>query len=248
MSTAIDQPVRDIVDTKAPHPIVGWLEQRVRPIVEAIHRTDFWHLATSPDSDPGELRSFMGQVYWEIATFQPQVQEAAVVSIAQMPRSMDLRRFRAMLVHQAEEFDHGEMARRDYVALGNDIKDTFGRLSPEGFAVSAVWWMIARQRDPFAYLGALFLFEGLTPNLTSAVIGNLRAKGFEDRSLEYMIYHSTEDFKHRKLIRELISSTVRQYPEAADSIKYGFECLSLVYPVPLLAAAYRRSRAGKSSD
>jgi Iron-containing redox enzyme len=225
------------------HPIVGWLQDRVQPILDEIHRSAFWHLATSPDSDPVEVKSFMEQVYLEIANFQPQVHEAAIVTIAQMPRSMELRRFRAMLVHQAEEFDHGEMARRDYVGLGNDIKSTFVRLSPEAFAVSGVWWMIARQRNPFAYLGALFLFEGLTPQLTSAVIDNLRAKGFDDRSLEYMKYHSTEDFKHANLIRHLISGTARQFPESVESIQYGFECLSLVYPVPLLAAAYRRSRA-----
>jgi hypothetical protein len=248
MSVTTNATTPDDTGTRKLHPIVGWLEDSVKPIMEAIRQSDFWHLATSPDSDPTELKSFMAQVYLEIATFQPQVHEAAVVTIAQMPRSMDLRRFRAMMVHQSEEFDHGEMARRDYVGLGHDIKDTYVRLSPEAFAVSAVWWMIARQRDPFAYLGALFLFEGLTPNLTSAVIGNLRAKGFDDNCLEYMKYHSTEDFKHANLIRQLISGTAEQYPESVESMKYGFECLSLVYPVPFLRGAYNRSLAGRKRN
>ena len=85
-----------------------------------------------------------------------------------------------MLIHQSEEFDHGEMARRDFIGLEHKTEDAYVRLSPEAFAVSAVWWMIARQYDPFAYLGALFLFEGLTPYLTAAIKPNLRASASKD--------------------------------------------------------------------
>lgn len=232
---------------QATHPVVAWLEDNVAPIMQQIQSSEMWTLATSPNSDPGQLKAFIAEVYREIAMFQPQVHEAAIVTIAQMPRSMDFRQFRAMLVHQSEELDHGEMARRDYVGLGQSINDTYGRMSPEAFAISAVWWMIARQRDPFAYLGALFLFEGLTPQLASAVIGNLRAKGFDDRSLEYMTFHSTEDFKHAALIRQLISKTAEQFPEAPEAMMHGFHCLSLVYPMPLFTAAYKRSRDARQN-
>ena len=69
-----------------------------------------------------------------------------------MPRSMPVRMLKAMLRHQAEEFNHGEMAFRDYVALGDG--ETHARqehrISAASYAVSAIWRMIGRERSPFA--------------------------------------------------------------------------------------------------
>jgi pyrroloquinoline quinone (PQQ) biosynthesis protein C len=114
-------------------------------------------------------------------------------------------------------------------------------MSPEAFAVAAVWWMIARRRDPFAYLGALYLFEGLTPTVTGMVKEKLRAKGFTEKSLEYVEFHSTEDVKHANLVHYLISEVASTYPEATESIKYGFECFRAVCPIPLWRAAFDRA-------
>jgi hypothetical protein len=226
---------------EAKHEILSWLENRVQRLLTRVQQEEFWTLITSPDSPAHLTRLLMKEVYLEIVGYQPHVIEAAIAAIGQMPRSMDVRLVRSMLFHQADEFDHGEMALRDFVGLGGDENSARNSgMSPQSFAVSAVWWMIARQRDPFAYIGALYLFEGLTPIVTALVKSQLRAKGLKENALEYIEFHSTEDVKHAKLVNHMIVETITKYPESLASMKYGYECFEAVYPIPVWRSAYER--------
>jgi len=225
------------------HSVVDWLEENTAQLLRDIRQQDFWKFIMSSDADPRAIVVLMRQVYLEIVGYQPDVIEAAIASIAQFPRSMKPRLVKAMLAHQGDEFDHGEMALRDFVGLGgSETAARSKRMSPEAFAVAAVWWMIAHKRNPFAYLGALYLFEGLTPTVTGLVREKLLAKGFTEKSLEYVEFHSTEDIKHANLVHFLISEVANTCPETAESIVYGFECFRAVYPIPLWRAAFERAR------
>jgi pyrroloquinoline quinone (PQQ) biosynthesis protein C len=134
------------------------------------------------------------------------------------------------------------MALRDFVGLGgNEVHARNRRMSPESFAVAGMWWMIARLRDPFAYLGALYLFEGLTPTVTGLVKSRLREKGMRDSSLEYVEFHSTEDIKHANLVNHFIAEVVRKFPESVESVKHGYECFEAVYPLPVWRRAFQRA-------
>lgn len=227
-----------------PHPIVSWLEQRVEALFERIRREEFWKALTSPEADPAFIRAIMKEQYLQIVGYQPDVIEAAVAAIGQMPRSMDPRLVRSMLIHQSDEWDHGEMALRDFVGLGEDETAARSRrMSPEAFAVAGVWWLIAGKRQPFAYLGALYLFEGLTPRVTAMVKSALRQKGLSERSLEYIELHSTEDIKHANLVHHLISTVARQFPQSVELMKYGYDCFEQVYPLPVWRSAYERAKA-----
>ena len=224
------------------HPVVDWLDASTANLLREIQQQEFWAVITSPTADPQLVARIMRQIYLEIAAYQPHVIEAAIAAIGQFPRSVKPRLIKAMLAHQGDEFDHGEMAIRDFVGLGgNEFDARNQRLSPESFAIAGVWWMIARQRDPFAYLGALYLFEGLTPTVTALVKANLQAQGLSKNSLEYIEFHSTEDVKHANLVRYLLSEIAQTFPDSVESIKYGFECFRVVYPVPLWRAAYQRA-------
>lgn len=226
------------------HPLVGWLEHEVADLFAEIQSQTFWSAITSPDADPGFVKAVMREVYAETAGYQPHVIEAAIAAIAQMPRSMKPRLVKSMLAHQADEFDHGEMALRDLAGLGSsELEIRRRRMSPEAFAVAGVWWMIVQMRDPFAYLGALFLFEGLTPAVTQRIKGQLRMKGLTSDSLEYIEFHSTEDVKHANLVHYLISETATAHPEAGASIQHGFQCFRTVYPIPLWRAAFERAQS-----
>jgi hypothetical protein len=228
--------------TRKIHPVVAWLEATTTDLLNEIKDQEFWKTVTSADTEPGLIVRVMREVYLEIVGYQPHAIEAAIASIGQFPRSMKPRLVKAMLAHQGEEFDHGEMALRDFVGLGGNESDARKkRMSPEAFAVAGMWWMIAHQRDPFAYLGALYLFEGLTPTVTGFVKANLQKKGFTEESLEYIEFHSTEDIKHANLVRYLISDVAETYPESVESMKYGFQCFRAVYPIPLWRAAFQRA-------
>ena len=223
--------------------IIGFLDGRISDVIKDIEASSIWEALASPKAKPEFIRTFMREVYLEIVSYQPHVIEAAIASIGQMPRSMPVRMVKAMLRHQAEEFDHGEMALRDYVALGGseDYARNRLRISDASFAVSAVWWMITKLRDPFAYLGALYPFEGLTPIISARVKAILAGKSFPNGALEYIEFHSTEDIKHANLIKALIEETVTRYPQAEQSITDGLERFLAVYPLPVWNAAYKRA-------
>jgi pyrroloquinoline quinone (PQQ) biosynthesis protein C len=103
--------------------------------------------------------------------------------------------------------------------------------------------MITKLRDPFAYLGALYPFEGLTPIISARVKAILAGKQYPDNALEYIEFHSTEDIKHANLIKALIEETVQRYPEAERSIKEGINRFLAVYPIPVWTTAYERAKA-----
>ncbi len=186
----------------------------------------------------------MRELYLEITSYQPYVIEAAIAAIGQMPRSMPVRMVKAMLRHQAEELDHGEMAMRDYVAVGGDesYARNVHRISPQSYAVAAVWRLIARNRDPFAYLGALYPFEGLTPIVSEMAKQALRKNGFPESTLEFVEFHSTEDPKHTLLIKALIKETATRYPDSEASIKEGLEYFLAIYPLPVWQTAFERAK------
>lgn len=219
------------------------LDARIARLLGEIEQCEFWKVLTSPNTPPELLQEIMKEVYLEIVSYQPHAIEGAITAIAQMPRSMPIRMVKAMLRHQAEEFDHGEMALRDYVGLGGseDYARNQHRISPASYSVAAIWRTIAALRDPFAYLGALYPFEGLTPIVSEKVKGVLRQRGFPEKALEFVEFHSTEDPKHTELVKHLIEETVTRYPEAERSILEGIERFLAIYPIPVWETAYRRA-------
>jgi len=222
------------------------LECRIADLQERIRAQPIWRALTGADTPPAIAQSIMREVYLEIVWYQPDVIEATIATIGQMPRSLAPRKVRAMLLHQIEEWDHGEMALRDYVGLGGSERFARGsRPSPSAFAVAAYWRMLAHTRDPFAYLGALYLFEGLTPRVTGEVKAHLEAKAMGAETLEYIEFHSTEDIKHQNLVRQLIDSLADQ-PGARESMLHGLDCFEHVYPLPCWNAAYERALRGGS--
>ncbi len=225
--------------------LIDWLNTRMMQVLQEVEATDYWKSLTHPETDPRLIREIMKEVYLEIVSYQQAAIEGAITAISQMPRSMPVRMVKAMLRHQAEEFDHGEMALRDYVALGGseEFVRHEHRTSPASYSVAAIWRLIAQQRDPFAYLGALYPFEGLTPIVSERVKAALLPRGFPMQALEFVEFHSTEDPKHTELVRHLIQETVTRYPEAERSIKEGLERFLHIYPLPVWQTAYDRAVA-----
>ena len=225
-------------------PAVDYLQKGIAALLAELEDKPFWRTINDPDADPVLVREIMKQVYLEIGWYQPDVIEATIALIGQFPRSLSARRVRTMLIHQAEEWDHGEMAVRDYVGLGgSEAFARTSRMSVTAFATAAHWRMLAHKRDPFAYLGALYLFEGLTPIVTGKVKANLTRRGIPESALEYVEFHSTEDIKHAKVVDHLIAEVVAEFPSASDIIVWGFDCFRNVYPLPGWAAAYERALA-----
>lgn len=224
------------------------LDARIGLLLQDVQKMEAWNVLMAPETDPALVRAIMREVYLEIYSYQPHVIEATIAIIGRMPKS-DAKMIRTMLRHQADEADHGEMALRDYIALGGDEEYARSRrISPASFAAASVWWGLWRMESPFAYLGALYPFEGLTPLVSQMAMARLSASHFPGDALEYLQFHATEDVKHANLVRFLLKDVARRYDGAADAINYGIECFLAVYPIPVWDTAYRRARAEFTRD
>ena len=115
--SSVDVELQDVRKKKI-HPVVDWLDANTTDLLNEIKEQDFWKIVISSGTDPRLVARLMQEVYLEIVGYQPHVIEAAIASIGQFPRSMKPRLVKAMLAHQGDEFDHGEMALRDFVGLG----------------------------------------------------------------------------------------------------------------------------------
>ena len=229
--------------------VLNYLKKGIESLVGEIQREPAWQMLTSAETPAPLVRGIMKEIYAEIAAYQPDVIEATIAAIGQFPRTLNPKHVRAMLVHQAEEWDHGEMAARDYVGLGGrEIDVRSGRMTPTSFATAAFWRMLAHKRMPFAYLGAIYLFEGLTPLVTGHIKSHLKGHGFRDTSLEYIEFHSTEDIRHAKVIDAMVSAIVQQYPQRAPEVKFGFDAFRQVYPLPGWRAAVARAERHRTAQ
>lgn len=108
--------------------------------------------------------------------------------------------------------------------------------SPSAFAVAAMWRNIAQTRS-VPHLGAVYLFDGLTPIATKIVMDMMAARGTAGEGLEFITHHATADLEHTRQIRALIVEVADMYPEAKTSIAYGYEYFKHVYPIPVWEAA-----------
>jgi hypothetical protein len=218
------------------------LEARVQLTVGKVLDSNVWRTISDSSTDILQVQAILREVYLEIVMYQPDSIEAAIATIGQMPRSMPVALVEEMLHHQAEEFSHGEMALRDYIGLGGD--ETFARgrkQSPSAFAVSSMWRNIAHKRDPFLYLGAVYLFDGLTPIVTDMVMKLLASKTELSSGMEFISHHATADLEHTAQIRSLIVEVAELLPEAKPSIAYGYDYFEHVYPLPVWEAARIRA-------
>jgi hypothetical protein len=222
--------------------VASHLERRVLEILDQVIESDIGRALLRERPDPALVRAVLREVYLEIVMYQADSIEAALASIGQMPRSMPVRLVEEMLHHQVEEFDHGEMALRSYVGMGGDAAFARSRMqSPSAFAVAATWRNITHKRDPFLYLGAVYLFEGLTPLITDLVVKSVGSKPEVAPGMEFIAHHATADVEHTAQIRQLIVEVADLYPEARASIAYGFDYFAHVYPLPVWEAARKRA-------
>ena len=221
---------------------VAVLDSRIQIVYSKILESDMWKAIQSPDTPIELVELFMREVYLETSSYQPHTIEAAITAISQMPRSLDGLTIKAMLRHQAEEFTHAEMILRDYKALGGDVEwARRQRPSPAAYAVASVWSFIAHERDPFAYLGALYPFEALTPQISGSLLGTLEDRDFPEAALEFLTFHAEENPRHSALVRALIEKVAERYPESRESILHGIDNFLNIYPMPVWGAAFERA-------
>ncbi len=85
------------------------------------------------------------------------------------------------------------------------------------------------------------MFEYLTVIVAQPKVEFFKKRGLKADGLRFIFDHATEDVKHAKLIRHLISDIVTRYPESEASMIRSFDYFRQVYPLPVWTAAYQRA-------
>jgi hypothetical protein len=225
-----------------PEGLVDRLNARIAALFRDLEQSEVYRLVAHPDTDPRLVGGIVKWYLLEVFSFGPHVTEATFTAVGRLPKNRpDL--MRPMILHDLEEVDHGEMALQDYLKLGGNVSFArTRRISPAAFVLGATCRLLAERESPFAYLGYMYLFEVLTPLLTERAQKLLAAKGFPVEARSFIDFHAEEDVGHASTLRNLVGCVVRDYPEAAPAIEYGFDCFSQVYPLPIWTTALQHAR------
>jgi hypothetical protein len=213
------------------------LEDRVEAVLADVMREQFYAMATDSGTAASTLRAFYREIYLRVSWYQPHTTEAGFHMLGRLPKDEN-RLLRSLLAHKAEEAEHGQWARRDYLALGGSQLAVNGPADPPSFAVAGLWWRMAMVEEPFGYLGAEYLFEYLTARIVPIVLPNVMAKHPSGSGLGFLIEHATEDVKHTNLLRHWVGDVVTRHPQSAASMLRCFDYFRHVYPVPVWRSAY----------
>jgi hypothetical protein len=222
--------------------LLSALDRRVDEVFDQVQTQEIWRRLIAADTDPALITSIIREVFRTVCWYQSHTTEAGFHMIGRMPKT-ETRILKLLLLHKAEEAEHGEWARQDFVQLGGILNEVNRPPSPEAFAVIGVWWLMARVENPFGYLGAEYLFEALTAKACSSLVSRFASRGFQHSGLRFVTEHATEDVKHAALMRELIIDAAKRYPTAGPAMLRCFDYFRGVYPIPLWNSAYARARS-----
>jgi hypothetical protein len=229
--------------TETPEEFVKQLDLKVGAMLTKVEASEVYGLVSNPQTDARLVVAIIKNVLLEVFSYGPHVTEATFTAIGRLPKNRpDL--MKPMILHDLSEVDHGEMALKDFIKLGGD--ETWARsrrITPESFAMGATCRALAQLENPFSYLGYMYLFECLTPILTERAQKFLAETRFPPSARRFIDVHATEDIAHANDLAKLVARVVRDYPEAASAIDYGFECFAAVYPLPIWGAALRNAQA-----
>lgn len=219
------------------------IDNRIQAHLESVLESEMWRTLSDPETDPALARAIFREVHLEIYAYQPHVTEASYLLISKMPKH-DTELIRNLTLQELDEVDHGEMALKDYIALGGDEEFARNfRRTPAALAFDGMWWEFARSENPFCYLGAMYPFEGLTPEFSERAKRIMLGTGAQEDELGFVVFHAEEDIAHAALVRNTIKRVVMTYPGAAEHIEYGLECFMQLFPLPIWQFAFERALA-----
>ncbi|GAA4412985.1 hypothetical protein GCM10023187_40750 [Nibrella viscosa] len=227
--------------TASAQAFVQKLDNKIDLVLKEVERSEMYQIVSAPNTDPKLVATVIKYILLEVFSYGPHVTEATFMAISRLPKDRpDL--MKPLILHDLSEVDHGEMALKDFIKLGGDEQWARSRrMTPESLAMAATCRMIAQFENPFAYLGYMYLFEGLTPILTERAQQFLAAKGFPIEAQAFIDEHATEDIGHAQLMSNMVARIVTEYPEAEAAIEYGFDCFAAVYPLPIWRAALQHA-------
>jgi len=213
------------------------IEKKLHDLLLKVESTEFYRGLMSPEANPALLASTMKWVYKSIHSYQPHVTEATFTAVGRMPKH-DEQLIKDMILQQVEEVEHADMALRDFLRLGGTEAEASTPPSPPCMAVAAMCRMLGEHQHPACYLGFMYIFEALTPIMSSRVQMLMDRSRYNAAAREFIDLHATEDIRHTDIISNVIRRLVAIEPGAANAVLHGFDCFAQVYPIPVWQSAF----------
>jgi hypothetical protein len=224
---------------QAAQDFLSLLDRKVALVIARVEESEVHRTILDPSTPLPLLIATIRSILFEVGSYGPHITEATFTAIGRLRGHEEF--MRPLTSQLLDEVLHPDMAVKGYLQLGGDrVSLGSRRISPEAFAVGAVCRSLGGHERPFCYLGYMFLLEGTTAVLAERYRAALEAKGSE---VEFVTAHAREDEEHTRYLRDQIARIVRQVPDAAPAIEYGFDCLAAVYPLPVWSAALSRARS-----
>jgi hypothetical protein len=221
--------------------LIKILDARIDDVYREIQEQPFWKALHDKSNSNEVLQAIFREVFLSVYWYQKQTTEAGFHMIGRLPGDEE-RLLKLLMLHKIEEAGHNGWAFRDYQLLGGSVEYANSTpMNPACYAVTGVWWRMAVTENPYAYLGAEYLFEYLTMIVSQALVPMFKDRGFKASGLKFIIDHATEDEKHAILIRNLICEVVTRYPETEAAMIRCFDYFRQVYPLPVWTEAYHRA-------
>lgn len=228
--------------THSARAVLSDLAARLEVVIESVYASEVWRTLTDSRTPTATVTAIVREVMWSVRAYQPHTTEAGFAMLGRLPKS-EAKLLMSLVHHKAEEAEHGEWAKRDFLLLGGEPSRLLDPVSPGTFAVASVWHRMAATENPFGYLGAEYLFECLTMRVAPEVVAVLKARGVPVERTGFVVEHAIEDVKHTNLIVHWILDVASRYPESAMAIRRCFDYFSAVYPGPVWAEALERATA-----
>jgi len=222
--------------------IAARLEERLAALVARVERSDVYGALMAEDASGALIAAILKHVYLSIAHYQPHVTQATFTAVGRMPKSSE-QLIKDMILQQVEEVEHADMALRDYARLGGDPADASKPMPPACMAVAAMCHMLGEHTHPACYLGFMYIFEALTPEMAARAQQAMDRASYKAEAREFIDLHATEDIRHTDMIVKAIEDLVAIEPEAAKHVLHGFDCFAQVYPVPVWNEALSRAQS-----
>lgn len=230
--------------------VVSALSARIASVVDDFRASDIWSAVSDTGTPRGVVAAILREIYFEVCCYQPLTTKAGFLMIGSIEAS-ERKVMKSLLLHKWDEVEHVQWAERGFLALGGDpsrLERASQHPTPQAFAVAAVWDRLATQVHPLAYIGAEYLFESLTAEITKFALPALERAGLGGDGLYFVSEHATEDIKHTNLLGYLADDVCARRPELVEPMLYAFDCFRAVYPMPIWMEAYRRAVAGRVAN
>ncbi|MGH7140628.1 MAG: hypothetical protein ACREHD_33260 [Pirellulales bacterium] len=228
-------------------PLIEKLRRKLANQAEVAQQARLYLDFIAEDTTAAHAKELLKQAMLEIFWYAPLFTEAVFLAVGRMPKSHP-----ALMKHVAHialvEANHFEIAYRDYLRLGGDGDWARSvRISPASFMVGAVAKRLAEHEEAFSILGAMYLIEGIAPDLNRKVQATIAAKLGEPATTgeasEFVRLHAEEDVAHTLHMEKAIEDVALAFPSSASAIEYGLDCFSLVYPLPVWHGAWVRAES-----